>query len=279
MKLLRFGPAGEEKPGVLDPQGGIRDLSALIPDITPDLLGPQALEALRAIDSMRLPLIDGDTRIGVPVDGVRKFIGIGLNYHDHAAESGLEAPKAPVLFPKWSSCLSGANDPIVPPPDAERLDWEAELAVVIGREARNVGEDEALAYVAGYCIANDVSERKYQFEGGGGQWGKGKGFDTFGPVGPYLVTADEIPDPQGLRLWLTVNGETMQEGNTAQMIFSCAQLVSHCSRVMTLEPGDIISTGTPAGVGMGMKPPRYLRSGDVVELGIAGLGRQRQVVR
>lgn len=278
MRLLRHGLPGQEKPGMLDSQGNVRDLSGLLRDITPDTLAPESLAALGAIDPDRLPRVDAGTRLGVPVGGVRKFIAIGLNYHDHARESGLPVPAEPVLFPKWSSCLSGANDPIVPPPDFCKLDWEVELALVVGRQARNVDEAAALSYLAGYSVANDVSERSYQMERGGGQWGKGKGFDSFGPVGPYLVTTDEVPDPQNLNLWLDVNGERMQTGSTSLMIFSCAYLVSYCSRLMTLEPGDIIITGTPPGVGMGMKPPRFLQAGDVVELGIEGLGSQRQVV-
>jgi len=278
MKLLRFGPAGQEKPGFLDQQGGVRDLSGLLADFTPETLAPESLDVLRAIDPMMLPLVGETARFGVPVSGVRKFIGVGLNYLDHALESGQPVPNEPVLFPKWTSCLSGPNDSIRPPPDACKLDWEVELALVVGRQARNVAQADALSFLAGYALANDVSERWYQKDRSGGQWGKGKGFDTFGPVGPYLVTADEVTDPQNLRLWLTVNGERMQDGHTSKMIFSCAFLVSYCSRVMTLEPGDIILTGTPPGVGMGMNPPRYLQPGDVVELGIDGLGRQRQVV-
>lgn len=278
MRLLRYGLPGQEKPGMLDRQGGIRDLSGLLRDITPDTLAPESLAALAALDPDKLPRVDAGTRLGVPVSGVRKFVAIGLNYHDHAREAGLPVPAEPVLFPKWSSCLSGANDPIVPPPDFCKLDWEVELALVIGRQARNVDEASALSYLAGYSVANDVSERSYQMERGGGQWGKGKGFDSFGPVGPHLVTTDEVPDPQNLNLWLEVNGERMQTGSTSLMIFSCAYLVSYCSRLMTLGPGDIIITGTPPGVGMGMKPPRFLQAGDVVELGIEGLGSQRQVV-
>ena len=278
MKLLRYGPAGQEKAGLLDDAGRIRDLSGLLKDIGADVLEPRALEVLRALDPAQLPLVAGNPRLGVPVGGVRKFVGIGLNYHGHAKEAGLQAPQEPVIFPKWTSCLSGPNDTIVMPAGSAKTDWEVELGMVIGRRARNVGEGEALSYVAGYCVANDVSERAYQIERSGGQWGKGKGFDTFGPVGPYLVTADEVPDPQRLGLWLKVNGETMQTGNTSDMIFSCAFLVSYCSRVMTLEPGDIVITGTPSGVGMGMKPPRFLKAGDVVELGVDGLGQQRQVV-
>jgi 2-keto-4-pentenoate hydratase/2-oxohepta-3-ene-1,7-dioic acid hydratase in catechol pathway len=278
MKLLRHGLPGQERPGLLDSGGGIRDLSGVIGDIDPECLRPEALASLRALDPEQLPRVDGQPRLGPPVAGVSKFIAIGLNYHDHAREANLPVPTEPVIFPKWTSCLCGANDPIVPPPDSSKLDWEVELAIVIGRRARGITEAEALAHVAGYSVANDVSERAYQLERSGGQWGKGKGFDSFGPVGPYLVTADEVPDPQNLHLWLKVNGELMQIGNSRHMIFSCAFLVAYCSRIMTLEAGDIIITGTPPGVGMGRKPPRYLKPGDVVELGIDGLGSQRQVV-
>ena len=279
MKLLRYGPVGEERPGVLDAQGELRDLSGVIGDITPATLAPEALAALCALDIDSLPEVPDTPRLGVPWAGCGKFVAIGLNYSDHAAEAGLPEPAEPVMFPKWTSCLCGANDDIVPPPDFSRLDWEVELGIVIGRRARSVSEADALAYVAGYCVANDISERSYQFDRSGGQWGKGKGFDTFGPVGPWLVTADEVPDPQRLGLWLSVNGERMQDGHTSRMIFSCARLVAECSRVMTLEPGDLIITGTPPGVGMGHKPPRYLPVGDVVEAGIDGLGVQVQRVR
>lgn len=278
MKLVRFGPKGCEKPGLIDGEGNIRDLSGLLGDIGPATLAPAALQVLAAIDPGRLPGVPGAPRLGTPLSGVGKIVAVGLNYHDHAREAGLPVPVEPVLFPKWTSCLSGPNDPIVPPADAAKLDWEVELAVVIGRRARQIAVADSLGYVAGYCVANDVSERAYQLERGGGQWGKGKGLDTFGPVGPWLVTTDECPDPQRLDLWLKVNGEVMQQGNSAHMIFSCAELVSYCSRMMTLEPGDIILTGTPPGVGMGRQPPRFLRPGDIVELGISGLGSQRQEV-
>ena len=278
MKLLRYGDRGQERPGLLDRQGRIRDLSALLRDLTPAQLERDALAALRALDPDALPLVDGPVRIGTPWCGLRKFIAVGLNYRAHAAEGGVPVPDQPVLFPKWTSCLNGPDDDIVIPHARCKLDWEVELGIVIGATARNVAEGEALQHVAGYCVANDVSDRHFQFEGGAGQWGKGKGFDTFGPIGPWLVTADEVPDPQALELWLTVNGETMQKSNTADMIFSCAHIVSHCSRFMTLEPGDLIITGTPQGVGLGMKPPRFLRAGDVVSLGIAGLGQQTQRV-
>ncbi len=278
MKLLRVGPLGHETPALLDAQGGLRDLSAVVPDITPEVLSPEGLARLRTIDPSSLPIIKDSPRIGVPWRGCVKFVAIGLNYHDHALEAKLPIPTEPVMFPKWTSCLSGANDDIVPPPDFRKLDWEVELGIVIGREAKHVVEADALAHVAGYCVANDVSERWYQIERSGGQWGKGKGFDSFGPVGPWLVTADEVPDPQRLGLWLSVNGERMQNGNTRDMIFSCAQLVSYCSHMMTLAPGDLIITGTPPGVGMGRTPARFLQIGDVVEAGIDGLGVQTQRV-
>lgn len=276
MKLLRFGPSGQERPGLLDAHGNIRDLSALLRDIDAATLSPDTLAALKALDPQALPLAPSPVRLGVPWIGVGKFIAVGLNYRAHAAEGGMPVPDQPVLFPKWLSCLGGANDDVEIPHEACKLDWEVELGIVIGTTARNVPQERALEYVAGYCVANDVSDRHYQFEGGAGQWGKGKGFDTFGPVGPYLVTTDEVPDPQTLDLWLSVNGETMQKSNTSDMVFDCASLVSHCSRFMTLQPGDLIITGTPQGVGMGMKPPRFLREGDVVTLGIAGLGTQTQ---
>ena len=261
---------------MLDAQGGVRDLSGLLPDIDAATLRPQALAALRAVDPLSLPLVPGPVRFGVPWSGLRKFIAVGLNYRAHAAEGGMPIPEQPVLFPKWASCLSGPDDDVVIPHAACKLDWEVELGIVIGRTARHVTEKEALDHVAGYCVSNDVSDRHFQFEGGAGQWGKGKGFDTFGPVGPWLVTADEVPDPQALELWLEVNGQRMQHSSTSDMIFGCAHLVSHCSRFMTLEPGDLIITGTPQGVGLGMKPPRFLRAGDVVSLGISGLGKQTQ---
>ena len=278
MKLLRYGPVGQEKPGLLDAEGTLRDLSGLIDDITPRRLAPEALAALAAVDPARLPAVPGNPRLGVPWNGTPKYVAIGLNYHDHAVESGMPVPAEPVMFPKWTSCLAGPDDDIVPPEGFTRLDWEVELGIVIGSQARKVSADAALSHVAGFCVANDVSERSWQLEKSGGQWGKGKGFDSFGPVGPWLVTPDEVPDPQNLDLWLDVNGERMQTGNSRLMIFSCAEVVARCSQVMTLEPGDLIITGTPPGVGMGFKPPRFLKAGDVVELGISGLGRQRQRV-
>ncbi len=278
MKLLRYGKAGHEKPGMLDAQGQIRDLSGLIDDFTPRYLSAPALSALRAIDPSRLPRVEGNPRLGAPWTGASKYVAVGLNYRAHAIEAKMRIPAEPILFPKWTSCISGPCDDIVKPPDSTKLDWEAELGIVMGTRASNVTESEALSHVAGYCVANDVSERMYQVERSGGQWGKGKGFDTFGPLGPYLVTAEEITDPQNLEIWLKVNGKLMQSGNTSDMIFSCAQIVSYCSRVMTLEPGDIIVTGTPPGVGMGFDPPVFLQVGDIVELGISGLGTQRQKV-
>jgi 2-keto-4-pentenoate hydratase/2-oxohepta-3-ene-1,7-dioic acid hydratase in catechol pathway len=278
MKLLRYGPRGQEKPGLLDAQGRIRDLSGLLDDITPRTLKPAALQVLSALDSAKLPLVPGQPRLGVPWNGCGKFIGIGLNYHEHAREAGMAAPAEPVMFTKWTSCLNGPADDIVYPREGSKVDWEVELGIVIGSRAQDVDEDQALQHVAGYVLANDVSERAFQIERSGGQWSKGKGFDTFGPVGPWLVTADEVGDPQQLDLWLDLNGQRCQAGNTRDMIFSCAQLVSYCSRVMTLEPGDLIITGTPPGVGMGMKPPRFLQPGDELRLGIAGLGEQRQRV-
>lgn len=278
MKLIRYGQKGQEKPGILDTDGAIRDLSALIDDFGPRTLSPAARQVLQAIDVSKLPLVPGPQRFGMPWTGVGKIVAIGLNYHKHALEANLPVPKEPVMFTKWTSSLNGPNDDVIEPIDATKLDWEVELGIVIGSKASDVSESEALDYVAGYCIANDVTDRAFQMERSGGQWSKGKGFDTFGPVGPYLVTTDDIPDPQTLALWLDVNGERMQSGHTADMIFSCAQLVSYCSRMMTLEPGDLIITGTPAGVGMGMQPPRYLQTGDVMTLGIAGLGEQRQRV-
>lgn len=276
MKLVRYGQPGQEKPGILDADGAIRDLSALIDDFGPRTLSPAARQVLQAIDVSKLPLVPGPQRYGMPWTGVGKIVAIGLNYHKHALEANLPVPGEPVMFTKWTSSLNGPNDDVIEPIDATKLDWEVELGIVIGSKASDVSESEALDYVAGYCIANDVTDRAFQMERSGGQWSKGKGFDTFGPVGPYLVTTDDIPDPQTLALWLDVNGERMQSGHTADMIFSCAQLVSYCSRMMTLQPGDLIITGTPAGVGMGMQPPRYLQTGDVMTLGIAGLGEQRQ---
>ncbi len=278
MKLIRHGRRGHERPGLVDDQGAMRDLSAQIGDIGAADLSAGRLARLRAIDVGTLPEIDPITRLGVPWHGMSKFICVGLNYADHAAESGLALPAEPVLFTKAISAVTGPNDPVVLPQDAEKGDWEVELGVVIGRRARYVREAEALSHVAGYCVVNDVSERAYQLERGG-TWDKGKGCDTFGPVGPWLVTADEVPDPQALRLWLEVGGQRMQDGSTKTMVFGVAALVSYISRFMTLEPGDLIATGTPAGVGMGRKPPRYLKAGDTMRLGIDGLGEQATTVR
>jgi len=278
MKLMRHGPKGHEKPALLDAHGGVRDLSGVIADLKAESLTPASLARLRALDPSKLPLIAQPGRIGLPYSGCGKFIAVGLNYADHAAESGMPVPKEPVLFTKAISCLVGCNDAVVLPKDSVKTDWEVELGIVIGSKARYVSEDQALAHVAGYCVINDLSEREYQLERGG-TWDKGKGCDTFGPVGPWLVTADEIPDPQGLGMWLDVNGQRRQSGNTRTMIFGVAHLVSYISRFMTLNPGDLITTGTPPGVGMGMKPsPVYLKPGDVVTLGIEGLGQQRQTV-
>ena len=278
MKILRYGAAGAEKPGLLDDEGHIRDLSAVLGAVTPEQLEPAQLRKLAAVAPDRLPLVESSPRLGTPYVGIGKFIAVGLNYSDHAAEAGLAVPSEPVIFMKATSCIVGPNDPIMLPKGSKKTDWEAELGVVIGSTARYVSEDQALDCVAGYCVVNDVSEREYQIERGG-TWDKGKGCDTFGPVGPYLVTADEVGDPQALELWLDVNGQRMQSGSTGNMIFSVRTLVSYISRFMTLYPGDLITTGTPAGVGMGRKPaPVFLRAGDVVELGIAKLGRQRQAV-
>lgn len=276
MKLLRHGPAGHEKPACLDAQGKVRDLSHIIPDISASTLSPERLDALRAVDVNSLPVVDKPGRLAVPYAGLGKFICVGLNYSDHAAETGAEIPAEPILFNKWSPA-TGPNDPIVMPKGSVKTDWEVELGVVIGRRARYVELDQAIDYVAGYCVVNDVSEREYQLERGG-TWDKGKGCDTFGPVGPWLVTTDEIPDPQKLGMWLEVNGKRRQNGNTNTMIFGVAHLVHYISQFVTLEPGDLISTGTPPGVGLGQKPPVYLRAGDVVRLGIDGLGEQHQTV-
>ncbi|SFC89431.1 fumarylacetoacetate hydrolase family protein [Collimonas sp. OK412] len=277
MKLLRVGPKGQEKPAMLDAGGKLRDLSGVIADITPQQLTPAGLAKLRGLDPASLPEIAAPGRIGTPFTGVGKFMCVGLNYSDHAAESGLPVPPEPVLFNKWSSCISGPDDAIVMPKNSVKTDWEVELGVVIGSKARYVALDQALSHVAGYCVINDVSEREYQIERSG-TWDKGKGCDTFGPVGPWLVTADEVADPQNLSMWLEVNGKRFQDGSTKTMIFNVAFLVHYISQFATLYPGDIISTGTPPGVGMGQKPPLYLKPGDVVRLGIDGLGEQRQTV-
>ncbi|WP_088286817.1 fumarylacetoacetate hydrolase family protein [Ideonella sp. A 288] len=277
MKLMRHGPKGAEKPALLDATGQVRDLSALLPDIGPATLSPAGLAALRSVDVSTLPVVPQGT-LAVPWTGMGKFLCIGLNYADHAAESNLPIPKEPILFMKPTSAAVGCHHDVVLPQGSVKSDWEVELGVVIGRTARYVPESDALAHVAGYCVVNDVSEREYQIERGG-TWDKGKGCDTFGPVGPWLVTADEVPDPQALGMWLEVNGHRYQNGSTRTMIFSVAQLVSYVSRFMTLYPGDLISTGTPPGVGMGVKPaPVFLKPGDRMRLGIEGLGEQYQAV-
>ncbi len=275
MKLLRYGPRGRERPGLLDRAGQIRDLAAEIQDIVPATLAPDRLAPLKDLDPETLPPVEGKPRVGPPVAGVGKVIGIGLNYADHAAEAGMPVPEEPILFMKATTAISGPTDPVVIPKDAEKTDWEVELGVVIGRSARYVAAPTALDYVAGYCLVNDVSERAFQLERGG-QFVKGKSADGFAPMGPWLVTTDEIPDPQNLALWLEVNGKRYQDGHTSRMIFGVAELVSYVSRFMTLAPGDVITTGTPPGVGMGQKPPVYLRPGDRVRLGIEGLGEQDQ---
>jgi 2,4-didehydro-3-deoxy-L-rhamnonate hydrolase len=278
MKLMRVGPKGQEKPALLDAAGRVRNLSGLIGDLAPKHLSPQGLAALAAVDAGKLPLIEQPGRIGVPWVGIGKFIAIGLNYSDHAAEANMPVPKEPVVFTKTTSCIVGCNDAVVLPQGSVKSDWEVELGIVIGSTARYVSEADALKHVAGYCVVNDVSEREYQLERGT-QWDKGKGCDTFGPVGPWLVTADEVPDPQALGLWLDLNGKRFQTGNTKTMVFGAAHLVSYLSRFMTLQPGDLITTGTPPGVGMGVKPsPLYLKPGDVMTLGIDKLGTQRQQV-
>ena len=277
MKLVRHGNPGKEKPGLVDEDGRIRDLSSVVPDIGPAQLGAAVLNKLRKVNPAKLPLVRGTPRYGCPVNGVSKFIAIGLNYADHAAESGVPLPKEPVVFMKATTCLQGPNDPVMLPKGSVKTDWEVELGVVIGTRARYVSQKDALSYVAGFCVVNDVSEREFQLERGP-QWDKGKGCDTFGPVGPWLVTADEIENVQRLSMWLDLNGKRMQTGNTRTMVFTVAKLVSYVSQFMTLVPGDIITTGTPPGVGLGMKPPVYLKKGDVMTLGIEGLGEQRQVV-
>lgn len=278
MKLLRYGESGAEKPGLLDDDGVIRDLSGHVADIGGQHLDPTSLAALAGVDARSLPAISGRPRLGPCVAGVGKFICIGLNYSDHAAETGAAVPPEPIVFMKATSAIVGPNDDILIPRGSEKTDWEVELAVIIGRKAKYVSEADAFAHVAGYCLTNDVSERAFQTERQG-QWTKGKSCDTFGPIGPWLVTKDEIADPQNLNMWLTVNGKTMQDGSTKTMVYGVGFLISYLSRFMTLHPGDIISTGTPPGVGLGMKPPRYLKNGDVVELGIDGLGTQKQTFR
>jgi len=277
MKLVRYGRPGAERPGLIDPDGSLRDLSRVVADLTPAALTPASLRRLRGLNLARLPTVRGRPRLGCPLAGIGKMVCIGLNYTDHALEVGLELPKEPLLFIKASSAICGPDDPIVRPRDAVKLDYEVELGAVIGRDARYVDETDALRYVAAYCLVNDVSEREFQMEHGGTTT-KGKSADTFGPVGPWLVTADEVGDPQALALWTTVNGERRQDGHTAKMIFAVQYLVAYVSRFMSLRAGDVISTGTPAGVGHGRKPPKYLQPGDVVEMGITGLGTQRHRV-
>ena len=276
MKLLRHGPKGQEKPGLLDTEGRIRDLTGIVDDIAGDVLSDAGLAKLRALDVTSLPLVEGSPRIGPCVGRVGKFVCIGLNYADHAAESGLPVPAEPVVFGKWTSAVCGPNDDIEIPRGSTKTDWEVELGVVIGKRCKYVTEAGALGHVAGYCVVNDVSEREYQIERGG-QWDKGKGFDTFGPLGPWLVTRDEVPNPQALDLWLEVDGHRYQNGNTRTMIFGVSTLVAYLSQCMSLQPGDVISTGTPPGVGLGIKPhPVFLKTGQVMRLGITNLGEQRQ---
>ena len=277
MKLLRYGPIGSEKPGVLDGEGKIRDLSGIVADIAGEQLSPEALKKLSGTDLSSLPLAPADQRLGPCVSGTGKFVCIGLNYADHAAEAGLDVPPEPVIFMKATSAICGPDDPVIIPRDSVKTDWEVELGVVIGKRAKYISEENALDYVAGYCLINDVSERAFQIERAG-NWTKGKSADNFGPIGPWLVTKDEIADPQNLNMWLRVNGQTRQDGSTKTMVYGVAHCVAYLSNFMSLQPGDIISTGTPPGVGMGMKPPTYLKPGDLIELGIEGLGEQRQDV-
>ena len=281
MKLLRYGPKGKEKPGILDKDGRIRSLAKIVKDIDGDAISSAGLAKIKKANVAKLPLVPGKPRIGACIANPQKFIAIGLNYSDHAAESGLKVPPEPVVFTKQVSCLSGPNDTVTIPPKSEKSDWEVELGVIIGRKAKNIKEADALKYVAGYCTINDLSEREFQVERSG-QWTKGKSYDTFGPVGPWLVTKDEVKDPQNLHLWLELNGERVQDGNTSTMVYGVAHIVAYLSQFFTLMPGDIITTGTPPGVGMGMKPPRYLKPGDKMVIGIDGpglnLGVQRQVV-
>ena len=275
VKLVRYGPAGQEKPGLVDADGGIRDLSGEVDDIAGDFLLPEGMARLEALDPASLPRVDGSPRLGPPVAGVGKIMAIGLNYSDHAAETGLDVPPEPVLFMKATSAISGPDDPVVIPRGSEKTDYEVELAAVVGTPGKYVDEANALDHVAGYCICNDVSEREFQLQRAG-QWTKGKSCDTFAPIGPWLVSRDEIADPQKLDLWTKVNGETRQDGNTDKMVYGLKHLLSYLSTMMSLQTGDIVSTGTPPGVGSGFKPPRFLKPGDVMELGVEGLGTQRQ---
>jgi len=279
MKLCRYGKNGFEKPGMVDADGRLRDLSKVIENIGPNEISPRGLKMLAKVKAESLPLVANQPRLGVPYVGIGKFVAIGLNYTDHAKEAGQAIPTEPIVFMKATTCISGPNDDVIQPKNSTKLDWEIELGIIMGSKAQYVSEDKALSHVAGYCIVNDVSERAFQLGRPGGQWDKGKGFDTAGPIGPWLVTTDEITNPQALDLWLDVNGKRMQSGNTRTMIFSCAQIVSHVSQFMTLLPGDVICTGTPPGVGLGMKPePVFLKPGDVMTLGIRGLGEQKQKV-
>ncbi len=277
MKLVRYGKPGKEKPGLIDAEGTLRDLSGVVPDIGPAQLSPKSLAKLAKIKAAKLPAVRGTPRLGVPFTGATKFVAIGLNYSDHAAETGNPIPKEPIVFHKTLSCMQGPDDDVMLPKGSKKSDWEVELGIVIGSTARYVSKKDALAHVAGWCVINDVSEREWQIERGM-TWDKGKGFDTFGPIGPWLVTTDEIPNPGRLEMWLDVNGVRKQTGSTKTMIFDCATLVSYVSQLFTLNPGDVITTGTPPGVGLGMKPPQFLKPGDVMELGVEGLGRQRQKV-
>ncbi len=278
MKLLRYGETGRERPGVVDADGNIREISSLIMDVGGGELDPKALAKLAETDLATLPLVEGKPRLGPCVTGTGKFICIGLNYSDHAAETGATVPSEPIIFMKATSAIVGPNDDVLIPRGSQKTDWEVELGIVIGKTAKYVSEADALDYVAGYCVCHDVSERAFQAERQG-QWTKGKSCDTFGPTGPWLVTKDEVPDPQNLKMWLTLNGKTMQDGSTKTMVYGVAFLVSYLSQFMSLHPGDIISTGTPPGVGLGMKPPLFLKDGDVVELGVEGLGTQKQTFR
>ena len=277
MKLLRYGPVGQERPGILDAQNKVRDLSTVVSDINGATLSSESLAKIAALDLSSLPVVEGENRFGPCVNNVGKFICIGLNYADHAAESGMPVPEEPVVFMKATSAITGPNDAVIKPRNSTKLDWEVELGIIIGKHASYVELENAMDYIAGYCVINDVSERNFQLERGG-QWDKGKGCDSFGPIGPYVVTKDEIPDPLKLNLWLKVNGKIFQNGSTDQMVFGPAFLVHYLSQFMSLQPGDIISTGTPPGVGLGQKPPLYLNEGDLMELGIEGMGTQTQTV-
>ncbi len=277
MKLLRYGPLGQEKPGVIDDDGNIRSLNGIVSDINGSTLSDDNLQRIQAVNLSSLPIVDADIRLGACIGDVGKFLCIGLNYADHAAESGMAIPKEPEVFTKATSAISGPNDDIIQPRNSEKLDWEVELAIVIGKHVSYVSEEEAHKYIAGYCVCNDVSERTFQLEKGS-QWDKGKGCDTFGPIGPWLVTSDEVKDPNNLKMWLEVNGKNFQNGNSKTMVFKPEYIVSYLSQFMSLQPGDIISTGTPPGVGLGQKPPLYLKPGDKITLGIEGLGIQEQTV-